>query len=71
MSGTISTRSGLAKRTLRGAAAVLATIPLARAAAAVQLLGLTIVMVLMLVAEEDARRRKSRGARSHGESITH
>jgi low temperature requirement protein LtrA len=39
-----------------GAAAVLATIPLAGASAAVQLLGLSIVMVLMLVAEENARR---------------
>ena len=37
-----------------GAAAVLATVPLGRAAAAAQLLGLAVVMVLMLVAEEDA-----------------
>ena len=54
-----------------GAMAVLATIPLARASAAVQLLGLTVVMVLMLVAEENARRRQVRRALSHGESITH
>ena len=54
-----------------GAAAVLATIPLANASAAVELLGLTIVMVLMLVAEEGARRRQLRNALSHGESITH
>ncbi|WP_194896756.1 low temperature requirement protein A [Catenulispora pinisilvae] len=54
-----------------GAVAVLATIPLARASAAVQLLGLTVVMVLMLVAEENARRRQVRRALSHGESITH
>ena|SRR5947209_702096 len=54
-----------------GAIAVLATIPLAGASAAAELLGLTIVMVLMLVAEEDARRRQSRGPFSRGESITH
>ena len=54
-----------------GAAAVLATIPLARASAAAQLLGLTLVMVLILVAEEDARRRQLRGTPSLGESITH
>ncbi|MBS2553020.1 low temperature requirement protein A [Catenulispora sp. NL8] len=54
-----------------GTVAVLATIPLARASAAVQLLGLTVVMVLMLVAEENARRRQVRRALSHGESITH
>lgn len=54
-----------------GAVAVLATIPLAHASAAVQLLGLTIVMVLMLVAEENARRRQLGNASSHGESITH
>lgn len=54
-----------------GTVAVIATIPLARASAAVQLLGLAIVMVLMLVAEEDARRRQLRGPGSHGESITH
>ena len=53
------------------AAAVLATIPLAGASAAAELLGLTIVMVLMLVAEENARRRPLRGTISHGESITH
>jgi hypothetical protein len=51
--------------------AVLATIPLARASAAVQLLGLAVVMVLMLVAEENARRRQRGGPPSHGESITH
>lgn len=54
-----------------GAAAVLATIPLAGASAAAELLGLTLVMVLMLVAEEDARRRQLGGPTSHGESITH
>jgi low temperature requirement protein LtrA len=54
-----------------GALAVLATIPLARASAAVQLLGLTVVMVLMLVAEENAWRRQLRNTSSHGESITH
>lgn len=54
-----------------GAAAVLATIPLAGASAAAELLGLTVVMVLMLVAEENARRRQFRGTISHGESITH
>ncbi|GAA1996721.1 low temperature requirement protein A [Catenulispora subtropica] len=40
-----------------GAAAVLATVPLARVASAAQLLGLTVVMVLMLVAEGYAGRR--------------
>jgi low temperature requirement protein LtrA len=54
-----------------GAAAVLATIPLAGASAAAELLGLTIVTVLMLVAEDGARRRQRRGTSSHGESITH
>ena len=54
-----------------GAVAVLATIPLAGASAAAELLGLAVVMVLMLVAEEDARRRQLRGPTSHGESITH
>ncbi|MEY9891158.1 low temperature requirement protein LtrA [Catenulispora sp. MAP5-51] len=54
-----------------GAAAVLATIPLAGASAAAELLGLTLVMVLMLVAEENARRRQLPGPTSHGESITH
>jgi low temperature requirement protein LtrA len=54
-----------------GAAAVLATIPLAGASAAAELLGLTLVMVLMLVAEENARRRQLSGPTSHGESITH
>jgi len=54
-----------------GAAVVLAMIPLAGASAAAELLGLTIVMVLMLVAEENARRRRLRGTFSRGESITH
>ncbi|MEY9857979.1 low temperature requirement protein LtrA [Catenulispora sp. GAS73] len=54
-----------------GAAAVLAMIPLASASAAAELLGLAVVMVLMLVAEEGARRRQLRGPTSHGESITH
>jgi len=54
-----------------GAAVVLATIPLAGASAAAELLGLTIVMVLMLVSEENARRRQFRETFSHGESITH
>ncbi|MEY9927587.1 low temperature requirement protein LtrA [Catenulispora sp. GP43] len=54
-----------------GALAVLATIPLAGASAAAELLGLTLVMVLMLVAEENARRRQRPGPSSHGESITH
>ncbi|MFD0636811.1 low temperature requirement protein A [Catenulispora yoronensis] len=40
-----------------GILAVLATVPLARAASAAQLLGLTVVMVLMLVAEGRGRRR--------------
>lgn len=54
-----------------GAIAVLAMIPLAGASAAAELLGLSIVMVLMLVAEEGARRRQGRGPFSRGESITH
>ena len=54
-----------------GAAAVLATIPLAGASAAAELLGLAVVMVLMLVAEEAARRCQLRDATSGGESITH
>lgn len=54
-----------------GAAVVLATIPLAGASAAAELLGPTIVMVLMPVAEENARRRQLPGAFSHEESITH
>jgi low temperature requirement protein LtrA len=54
-----------------GAAAVLATIPLAGASAAAELLGLTLVMALMLVAEERARRRQLAGPSSRGESITH
>jgi low temperature requirement protein LtrA len=54
-----------------GAIAVLATIPLAHASAAAQLLGLTFVMVLMLVAEENARRRPQGRPVSHQESITH
>lgn len=57
-------------RTL-GAGAVLATIPLARASAASQLLGLTLVMVLTLVAEERARRRQHRASCPLPESITH
>ncbi|MBW8802365.1 MAG: low temperature requirement protein A [Catenulisporales bacterium] len=44
-----------------GAVAVLATIPLGRVASAVQLLGLTVVMLLMLVAEEYGRRRDQQG----------
>lgn len=54
-----------------GAGAVLATIPLAGASAAAELLGLTLVMVLMQVAEEGARRRQLRGGLPRGESITH
>jgi low temperature requirement protein LtrA len=54
-----------------GTIAVLATIPLAGASAAAQLLGLTVVMVLMLVAEENARRRARSVAADTSESITH
>ena len=52
-------------------AAVLATIPLAGASAAAELLGFAVVMVLMLVTEENARRRLLRGTISHQESMTH